>query len=184
MLIVTLLFKFISSIISFKNNLKFIGYFLLGNLAIDITTQILHDKNLMISFFLYLSNATLLFFFSGCAIKNKTIKQTSILSLISIFLFIVFNKNHLSNQMMIIISYYGSLSFIGSISLICNLMKRFSIVTGLMLLFNFGCLMELLVLKLYGISNYWMVNICNLLFYLIVVAVCLLIPKYKHLLKP
>lgn len=189
MLITILLLKFIAGIIALKNNLKLIGYFLFSNLAIDIITQLLKEGTgivFIISIFFYLSNAALLFLFSGFAAESKSIKQNAGLSLLCVFSLIGIHIHSISNEIIMntIYAYYGSLAAIASISLVSSLMKKLSITTGIMMMFNFGCLMELFVVKMFGVANYWVINICNVLFYLTVIVVSLLLPKYKNLLSP
>lgn len=198
MLIVILLLKLVSALAAIKNNLKIVGYFLLGNLSLDIFGQIIKHFShypkpytgigfilFGIGAFCYLANGAWLAFCSGWTVKNTTLKQVSILALISMIVFVLSIYPILRGIPMLHTWYafYGSLSLTSMIILLKDMRKNLSWNSGLMLMLSLGCLADLALVILFGFQYYWLISVSNCIFYLGVLVVCWISPQYRNLLK-
>lgn len=199
LIVIILLIKVITAITSLKNSLKVIGYYLLGNVILDFVSCIIKYINhcpkpytglgfwlFSITTFCYLANNSWLLFCTGMTLKNSTLKQVSILSLITILTFVLTAYPGLHGESMLRVwySWYLSSSLICLILLVKNLKSNLSWNNSIMLMFSLGCIAEIFVILLFGYQYYFVISICNFLFYFVVLGVCVIAPKYNHLLKP
>lgn len=185
----------IASCIKFK--LKYIGYYLAGNLVLDLVAKIVNDLNTYpkpytgigfimfgVTTFCYLSNAAWLLFCAGRSLDNKTLQQVAPLSIISIFTAIMLSYPVLSGPSLLAVfyAYYGALMLTSFASLAYNLTK-ITVNQTLLLMMSLGGIAEILLVVIFGYQYYWLVNLCNGIFYLVILLSCSLIPKYANLLK-
>lgn len=198
-MILILLLKLISAIAAIRNKLKIVGYYLFGNLFLDIASQVIKHYNhypkpytgigfylFACSTFFYLSNGAWLLFCSGKSSNSKTIQQVSILSLISILILVLTAYPTLAGASLLTVfyAYYAVLSIISIVFLIKSLFNNLSLNNGIMIMLNLGCLLELFIVKVFGFHYYWLVSVCNCILYLATLVSCALVPKYRNLLKP
>lgn len=199
MLIAIYLVKLITAILAIKNNLKLVGYFLIGNLGLDIICQVVRHFNhypkpymglgflfFSITTLCYLANGAWLLFLAGRAVDNKTIQQTSILSLISILSFILLMYPDIAGAKLLTVfyAYYAAVSVTGLITCLVNIWKKPSAVTGILMMMSLGCLVEILVVIKFGFAYYWLVSVSNVIFYFTILTTCHLAPKYQNLMRP
>ena len=200
MLFLILALKLISSIYAFKNKMPIIGWFLVSNLVFDVLSQLFqylykpYPRPLTgvgflffaISCFCYLANAACLLLFSGKTAENKTIQQTAPLATASILALILFSYPVFIGLSLVTIffTFFIIAAIVSLIAIAMTMVKQPTLSKAVMLMLNLGCLMEVLVVMLFGFQYYWLVNICNLVFYFVILGVCSLVPKYKNLLKP
>lgn len=192
--------KLISAIYALKNNLKIVGYFLLGNLGLDILTQVFnhlyqpYPRPLMglgffffaLSVFGYLANGAWLMFCSSWSAHSITMRHCSVLALLSALALILVSYPAIigASLLTVFFTYYIVIAVLCLVMIFLNLRKQLTISNGLMFMFNLGCLMEIFVVLSFGFQYYWLVNICNLIFYSVVLVVCSQFQKYTNLLKP
>lgn len=191
-------FKFIIGlIIYFKFKLKYISLYLFGSLILDILTQVIRSFNhypkpytgdglvlFLLSTFCYLSCPTLLLFCSSLTCKNKISFHLSLLSILSIMIFIITNYPIISGVALINVfyTYFATLFIFAFVILIINIKSKIVTVEKLLLLIlNFGGIVECLILTKFTYS--WL-HLSNFLFYSLILIVALLSPKYARLLPP
>lgn len=200
MLIFILLLKLLSAIAALKNNLKIVGAYLLGNLALDIIGQIVKRHNhypkpytgvgfilFSITTACYLLNGAWLLWCSGKTVKNITLQQTALLSAATSILGVLYSYPTLSGTKLLTVFYiyYLTLSLTSAFMIFKEMRRQLSLSTGIMLMLSLGCIVEVLMLVIiFGFPYYWLISVCNGIFYLTILGVCVISPKYKHLLKP
>ena len=199
MLIFILLLKAITALISLKNNLKIVGYYLFSNLILDCIGQLIKYLNhypkpysgiglilFAITTFIYLANASILLFFNASLIKNISLKNVSILGLTSLFILIMVKYPIICGSKLLIVfySYYLTTSILSIISLLSKIKQYLSWSLGIMLMLSLGSLIEVFILLKFSFLYYWLISVCNCTFYFAILLFCGLIPKYRHLLKP
>lgn len=199
MLIVILLLKLLSALAAIKNNLKVAGYYLLGNLGLDVLGQVIkHCQHypkpytgigfilFSITTFCYLANGAWLAYCAGWTVQNKTLQQVSVLTLISILTLVlgIYPVLHGATMLTVWYAFYATLSFTSVIMLVKDMRKHLSWNSGIMLMLSLGCLADLALVIIFGFQYYWLISVCNCLFYLGVLGICWISPKYRNLLSP
>lgn len=199
MLIVIFLLKLLAALAAIKNNLKVAGYFLLGNLGLDVLGQIIkHFQHypkpytglgfilFSLTTFCYLANGAWLLFCAGWAVQNKTLKQVAGLALLTMlsFVLLMYPTLHGATMLTVWYAFYATLGITSLAALVKDLRKNLNFSTALMLMLSLGCVVEIGMIILFGFPYYWLVSVCNCIFYLVVLGVCAIAPNYIHLLKP
>lgn len=198
-LIFLLIVKITTAIAALKNNLKIVGYYLLGNFLLDCSGQLVqyylhqYDKPyhgfsfllFIISSLCYLGNATWLAFSSGKAIQEKSLQKLSWLMLITILVVILcfYPSLHGAEMLKLWYDFYLVLSLFSLGAIILKLKNHLHFDSGLMLMLNLGCLAEV-ILTYCHLNLYWLIYLCNMLFYFVILFSCRLNRRYTHLLEP
>lgn len=200
LLSIVLLLKLVASIYAFKNKLFIPGAFLATNLFCDITCQITnylyqgYPKPLVgvgfilfaISVVSYLMSGVSLMFTSAMSVNNLTVKQVAPLLLISAaMLVLAFYPGIIGLSLVnLFLGFYACIAMVSIIVISQKLFQQPSLTKVLMFMLNLGCLIEILIVKMFGFQYYWLVNVSNCIFYLVILASCALVPKYRNLLSP
>lgn len=196
--VILLLLKACAFISCFRFKLKYIGYYLVGNTIFDIITQIAKSLNhypkpytgtgfiiFGITTFCYLANASWLMFCAGKSLKNKTLQQVAPLSILSVFTLVMLAYPALAGASLLAVFYafYGASMVISFVCLALNLSK-INVNQTLLMMMSLGGVAEILLIVIFGYQYYyWLINLCNGMFYLAVLLFCSLIPRYANLLK-
>lgn len=183
-ILISILLKLIAAIFAIKNKLRPVTYYLLGNIFLDITSKLFNhysNDNIIlfnISIFLYIANASWLMFCSGAQSNNKPICYASVLALGSVFVICLIAYSY-----SLLLAFYAASALISLSFLIINLFKKPSFNTGILMMLNIGCLMEVFIVSSFGPQYYFLVNICNIVFYLAIICAGAMSQKYERLLE-
>lgn len=183
-ILISILLKLIAAIFAIKNKLRPVTYFLIGNIFLDITSKLFsyygHDNTILfnMSIFLYIANAAWLMFCSGAQINNKPICYASVLSLGSVFGICIIAYSY-----SLLLAFYAASALISLSFLVINIFKKPSFNSGILMMLNIGCLVEVFIVSNFGPQYYFLVNICNIIFYLAIICAGAMSQKYESLLQ-
>lgn len=181
---------------SFKNDLKIVGYYLLGNFILDVIGQLLgwwHMGSIPyqgIDFIIYSFRAACFllgagWLVHGCAgsVSHKSLQKIGLFSSIFFCIFLLLQYPHLHGEEMLRLWYlfYLIMALLGTFSIIWRISKHLNLNAAIMLMLSLGCIAEIFIIKF--LHLYWLISVCNLLFYLAILVFCGSAPRYIHLLK-
>lgn len=173
-----------------------IGYYLIISIFLEIIYNILNYLMLgyskpyigyafilfVIKTILYLGQGSLFLWFAGKIINNKTITQIAPISLVSIMLFITTSYPIISGRPMLKVFYiYYFICFISSLIVMFIQFKKLTIDKLFILMLSLGGLSEIFILYFVG-NYYYLVQLSNCIFYIVLILFYWIIRKYIHLL--
>ncbi len=122
-------------------------------------------------------------FWTGKAAKNKTLSLTSIPMILTIMLIYVGFNNQISYLLYqkSLLAYYLVVSIISFLTIVKNIGKL-TINQMIFLLLSVGGIAEVILLLIS--DSYDLVNMCNLLMYLVILCGARLSIRYKNLFEP
>lgn len=177
-LLITWLIKFIATLFAIRNKLKLIYIFLIGNLILDVFCQLIKYTHPQISIFLYIANAAWLMFCSGAQVNNKPICYASVLALGSVFV-----ACSIAYSYPVLLAFYAASALISLTFIVINIFKKPNFNTGILMMLNIGCLLEVFIISKFGPDYYFLINTANICFYLSIIGVGATSQKYENLLK-
>lgn len=177
-LLITWLIKLIALLFAIKNKFKYIYCFLIGNIMLDITCQLIKNTHPQIAIFLYIASASWMMFCSGLQVNSKPIIYVSVLALGT-----VFGICSIAYSYSLLLAFYAASAIISLFFLIKNIFKQPGFDTGILMMLNLGCLMEVFIVSNFGPQYYFLVNICNIIFYLAIIGAGVMSQKYESLLQ-
>lgn len=205
MLFVVLLFlKLIVIYYSWKNKISKVTIFIFSSIIIDIIINLINlIKSInnypkpytgtgfilfCISTIAYLSQGSFMLYFTGKIIKSKTLQHISILFLISISSFILFSYPAYRGQYLLnaLYAYYGGcliISFGSIVAKLGSIKDKYFIDKIIFMMLSLGGIAELILIIMFGYQYYWILNMCNVGFYLIILYVARSIHLYARLLS-
>lgn len=198
-MIILIVLVILAMIAAFKNNIKIVGYFLLGHLSIDLLHQFIKSLNhypkpytgvgfllFSLTTILYLAHGAWLLWCSGKVTNSKTLQQEAILLWITVSCGALWIYPAIAGMKLVTIfyAYYGALAAVAFGANIVDLIKKPRFSNTLMMMLSLGCLAELFIVVVFGFQFYWLVLLCNGIFYLATLAASLISSRYKNLIQP
>jgi len=192
------IWQLLTACVCWKKQFKVISIYLAGSLLLDILCQFFQWLQIypkpytgyglllwLFSSACYLLQPTLLTYLSGMACQSKTFKEVSLISFPAMMILIYCLYPWVAGLAMLRVfsAYFLSLCLFSSIALISQLKSQFGMQKILLLLCSLGGAAEFLLLNHFNfLHDYYLLNLGNGIFYLIILIVVWKHSKLKNVL--